>query len=881
MADISIQQLPPTSYVDVNDVTVIVQDGITKKVTAGLLMSGVQGPQGPQGPQGVPGPVGATGAQGPQGNTGPAGPQGPIGPQGVPGVPGPTGPTGATGATGPQGPQGPIGPQGPTGPTGPKGDKGDTGATGATGPAGPGVPTGGFAGQVLAKASGADYDTTWASITGGLSYLGTWNANTNTPTLVSGVGTNGGYYVVSVAGSTNLDGITDWQIGDWAIFNGIVWQKLDQTDAVTSVNGQVGTVVLNYADVGAPSTSGTGATGTWGISISGNAATATLATRATNVAGGAANRLVFQTAANTTSFVVAPTVTDTFLRWNGSAFDWVANPLGTVTSVNASGGTTGLTFSGGPITTSGTLTLNGTLGVPNGGTGATILTGYVKGNGTSAMTASSTIPNTDITGLGTMSVQNANSVAITGGAIDGTAIGNTTRSTIKATTIDATGAVTLPASTSSLIPLHINPGTTPSSLTAGDVWFQTEGMFAHNNGYTHQLDFDTNMSGVLSMPTITITGSGSTFNASSVEAFLFSLPTFSGDFRKYTIPAATGLTLTDNTTNYLIVTYNGGNPVYSVTTNVAAINGSDVVGAALLYRQGTEVHYQSVNWGLAPASRTNRRFIQTRRYERGLGLTLGESTGRVITLSGGTIWYGVTEYTEPAVDSATDNAEFYYHVAGVWTKSTVTTYNNTQYDNGTNLVTLGGGKYAVNWVYRYIDGDSLPKLAYVLGTGVYSLAQAQASLPPTPPPVLTQMAILVGRIIVVKDGTTATQIDSAFTQAFSGSTVTDHNDLAGLQGGTTGEYYHLTSAEYIGTGTGNFVRATSPTLVTPNLGTPSTLVGTNITGTAAALSIGGNAATVTNGVYTTGSYSDPAWIASLAGSKITGQLTNGISGGTF
>ena len=48
------------------------------------------------------------------------------------------------------------------------------------------------------------------------------------------------------------------------------------------------------------------------------------------------------------------------------------------------------------------------------------------------------------------------------------------------------------------------------------------------------------------------------------------------------------------------------------------------------------------------------------------------------------------------------------------------------------------------------------------------------------------------------------------------------------------------------TGSGNIVLATSPTLVTPALGTPSALVGTNITGTAAALSIGGTAATATN-----------------------------------
>lgn len=63
--------------------------------------------------------------------------------------------------------------------------------------------------------------------------------------------------------------------------------------------------------------------------------------------------------------------------------------LGTVTSVAASGGTTGLTFSGPPITSSGTLTLGGTLVVGSGGTGASAFTsnGVLLGNGTSAVSA--------------------------------------------------------------------------------------------------------------------------------------------------------------------------------------------------------------------------------------------------------------------------------------------------------------------------------------------------------------------------------------------------------------------------------------------------------------------------------------------------------------
>ena len=66
-----------------------------------------------------------------------------------------------------------------------------------------------------------------AATLGALKYAGTWNASTNTPTLASGVGVQGQYYVVSVAGSTNLDGETAWQVGDWAVFNGSVWQKVD------------------------------------------------------------------------------------------------------------------------------------------------------------------------------------------------------------------------------------------------------------------------------------------------------------------------------------------------------------------------------------------------------------------------------------------------------------------------------------------------------------------------------------------------------------------------------------------------------------------------------------------------------------------------------
>lgn len=88
-----------------------------------------------------------------------------------------------------------------------------------------------------------------AAVLGSVKYQGSWNASTNSPTLASGTGTQGYYYVVGTAGSTNLDGITDWKVGDWAIYNGTAWQKIDNTDAVTSVAGKTGAVTLTSSDI--------------------------------------------------------------------------------------------------------------------------------------------------------------------------------------------------------------------------------------------------------------------------------------------------------------------------------------------------------------------------------------------------------------------------------------------------------------------------------------------------------------------------------------------------------------------------------------------------------------------------------------------------------
>ncbi len=86
------------------------------------------------------------------------------------------------------------------------------------------------------------------TVVGAVEYQGTWNASANSPNLGASSASKGDYYVISVAGATSLGGITDWKVGDWAIYNGTIWEKVDNTDAVLSVFGRFGAVVAATND---------------------------------------------------------------------------------------------------------------------------------------------------------------------------------------------------------------------------------------------------------------------------------------------------------------------------------------------------------------------------------------------------------------------------------------------------------------------------------------------------------------------------------------------------------------------------------------------------------------------------------------------------------
>lgn len=208
--------------------------------------------------------------------------------------------------------------------------------------------------------------------------------------------------------------------------------SLDTTQTISGNKTFTGTVDLSGATIGAFTTTGNVVVGG---DLTVNGTTTTI--NSTTLAVDDKNIILGDVASPTDSTadgggITLKGATDKTFNWINATDSWTSSEdidlaSGKVYRINGtnvlSGSTLGSGVTGSSLTSVGTLTSGvwnaSTVGVQYGGTGATTLTGYVKGSGTSALTASATIPNTDISGLGTMSTQNANNVAITGGTIDG------------------------------------------------------------------------------------------------------------------------------------------------------------------------------------------------------------------------------------------------------------------------------------------------------------------------------------------------------------------------------------------------------------------------------------------------------------------------------
>jgi hypothetical protein len=264
----------------------------------------------------------------------------------------------------------------------------------------------------------------------------------------------------------------------------------------------------------------------------------------------------------------------------------------------------------------------------------------------------------------------------------------------------------------------------------------------------------------------------------------------------------TGTTLTDNSVNYLYIDYNAGTPVLKCTTDRSTILLTSQFTLGRVFKSGNDI--EVLMSGINLPNRTRRiheRWVDTfGGVSRANGVVVG-ATGINPKITAGVFYAGSNKISISALDcngAGRFTAYYYNPTTAAWvTVANQASLDNLRYnktDTGTGLETLSANnRYAVHWIYVCPEGEM-----YVLyGQANYDLTQAQAATVPTTliPPYLAQWAVLAAKVIIVKSGTSTYSITSAWSNVFPVQIPGDHNGLAGLQGGTTDQYYHLTAAQ--------------------------------------------------------------------------------------
>jgi hypothetical protein len=298
-------------------------------------------------------------------------------------------------------------------------------------------------------------------------------------------------------------------------------------------------------------------------------------------------------------------------------------------------------------------------------------------------------------------------------------------------------------------------------------------------------------------------GDGS-INFSTSNVVLYNNPDFTGFPTEYTLiggrTGTAGVASLVDGANYMVGEYNAGNPRIQVITNRDLIHQSDYVPFLTIEKSGNELYV--LDWdamGNGMPERLNDRMVRTERYAVESGLVLGQGiTNNTLTSTSGVIWYGVTRLQADSTDTSTSGLDiWHYNSNGTYVKDEMLngSYYNDVWDNGTGLITLNNDTYANVWVYRNVM--TLPEIDVIVGHGQYN-SESEALLGQPPeilPSAITSNYILIGRV-TFKKGELTGKVGNVNSISFGDTGVTNHNDLANIQGGGNGEFYHLTAAQY-------------------------------------------------------------------------------------
>jgi hypothetical protein len=239
-----------------------------------------------------------------------------------------------------------------------------------------------------------------------------------------------------------------------------------------------------------------------------------------------------------------------------------------------------------------------------------------------------------------------------------------------------------------------------------------------------------------------------------------------------TIPAITSLALTDHATNYVFVDWNGGTPIYGVTTDSRQVVGLARTVAWVITREGNTLwKIDNREFSVDSMNKANERYIRKEKLTPEAGSVLiSAAANRGIAVTSGNIWYGLTTQIAPAFNTSTGDTFTYAYTSdggATWTYTTGNTQiSNTQFNSpiaGLQPIPVDG--YGVSWVYEMINTPTTLMVVYGAESSTKSIAFA-AQEPLYLPDIIRGGGILVGKIIMAQGASFPTAVISSFTKQF-------------------------------------------------------------------------------------------------------------------
>ena len=289
-----------------------------------------------------------------------------------------------------------------------------------------------------------------------------------------------------------------------------------------------------------------------------------------------------------------------------------------------------------------------------------------------------------------------------------------------------------------------------------------------------------------------------TFKVGALTALLRSSNSLTGELTYVTLAEQDNQAITDPSTTYIVaLNYNGGSPTISISeTNPYTADKRNIPIGKVNKQAGGDIHYISGGFNLQDGVRKLHERARTlRTLELASGSTISYAGTDNFEMTAAIVYGGINKFTPILYKSAdTQFTAVYSDGDSGWTTALRNTIDFEHYDDGSGtLHDIGNNKYGCHWVYRHVD-DGHVFVRY--GVDSYSLAEAETAPEPTKSDMLTDFGALIGCIIAPQAGGSFASIQMVTDTTFTGISVANHNQLGELQGGTAGEYYHLTAAEH-------------------------------------------------------------------------------------